>query len=630
MLKTLIKDYWLMKTALRNSIQIKMGLILIGITALVLVMYGTVQFYFHKVQQLENLSDFTILSAERLTKQLAAPLWSFDEEQINSLLKTEMSEKSIFAIIVKGYDEVLAGSVRDENWNVTVTDKIPEVDGYIIKERVILHEGEEVGSLQVFSTPDFVYQALQTSLFEMVFASVMVSIVILITLSVLVRIIIIAPVNRIAEFAGKLQVGDLTCVLAEGEDEIGKMSSALNSVSAAMKVKAEAATQIAKGNLRQKIDVASDKDELGKSLQKMIDGLNDMVSELLRSAQEVDSGSNQVLQSSVALSSSASNQAASIQDTVSAMIQIGTQTTANAQNASKAHQLADSAKEHSVSGVNKMAEMIVSMEAISTSSSEISKIIKAIDEIAFQTNLLALNAAVEAARAGKHGKGFAVVAQEVRNLAARSAKAVHNTTELIENSAKRVKAGSRIAHETAGTLELMNDAVSKVTSLSSEIADASNEQAQSIAQVNSALADIDKATQQNTSHAKETSSASEQLSTQALQVRRLLSRFQIIESEASWNRGALLDHAEMTADDDINSAPDRATSDVETLSTSSLSLSGSEEAVPDIPGEDDDLPVFDERQPAEISMDTSPEEEKTKSLLPEQIIALDDTEFGKY
>ena len=94
----------------------------------------------------------------------------------------------------------------------------------------------------------------------------------------------------------------------------------------------------------------------------------------------------------------------------------------NAENAKSASDMADNVREQAGESRQRMQEMLSAMTDISNSSSEIGKIIKTIEDIAFQTNILALNAAVEAARAGAAGKGFAVVADEVRNLAGNQQK----------------------------------------------------------------------------------------------------------------------------------------------------------------------------------------------------------------
>jgi len=199
----------------------------------------------------------------------------------------------------------------------------------------------------------------------------------------------------------------------------------------------------------------------------------------------------------------------------------------NAKNANQANELAEVAKSNAVKGNMQMKEMQKAMEEINESSSNISKIIKVIDEIAFQTNILALNAAVEAARAGQHGKGFAVVAEEVRNLAARSANAAKETTDMISGSITKVAAGTKIADETAVALNKIVEDVAKAADLVGDIAVASSEQATGIAQINQGIMQVSQVVQTNSATSEESAAASEELSSQAELLKTSVSKYNL-------------------------------------------------------------------------------------------------------
>ncbi len=254
-------------------------------------------------------------------------------------------------------------------------------------------------------------------------------------------------------------------------------------------------------------------------VQSIVKPINRIVNGLKQGSEQVAAGADQVSASSQSLAEGAGEQAAAIEETSSSMEEMSSMTKQNAGNARQADSLMKEVGDFGKQANDAMEQLTVSMADISNASEETSKIIKTIDEIAFQTNLLALNAAVEAARAGEAGAGFAVVADEVRNLAMRAAEAAKNTAVLIEGTVKKVHDGSGFVSRTSDAFAQLNQSSVKVGELVSEIAAASDEQAQGIEQINRAVSEMDKVVQQVAANAEESASASEEMSAQSLEMK---------------------------------------------------------------------------------------------------------------
>ena len=243
--------------------------------------------------------------------------------------------------------------------------------------------------------------------------------------------------------------------------------------------------------------------------------VNRIIAALDSGADRMTDASGQISSAASSLAEGATSQAASLEETSSALEQMASMTRQNADNSNKGNDSMKEANQLVGKGAEAVVHMAEAMDEINDSAGKISNIIKTIEEIAFQTNLLALNAAVEAARAGDAGKGFAVVADEVRNLAQRSAQAARDTTQLIEGTVTRVRNGAEIAGELTESFKGIQASTGDVARLIQEIAIATNEQAQGVDQVNTAVAQMDKVTQLNAASAEESSSAAQDLSTQA-------------------------------------------------------------------------------------------------------------------
>jgi methyl-accepting chemotaxis protein len=424
----------------------------------------------------------------------------------NENLKSEM--------LVKEQGEIYARMVEIGKRSVSEIEKVnAEADALAKEAEAALAHITRIGNITVFSS------IVIAVLIGIIFASVLTS-------------NIAGATSAITEtLAAVVRDGDVSVQVApelKGRgDEIGRLSRITEQTINDYSSIATLAQSLANGDWTVSTKIKSDKDVMNVNLESMIQKISSALNEVSMSVTQVNEGSAQMASAADSLSQGATESAASLEEITASMGQMGSQTSLNAQNANDATKFAKLASEAGIEGQSMMERMISSMQQITKNASEVQKVIKVIDDISFQTNLLALNAAVEAARAGTHGKGFAVVAEEVRNLAARCAKAAAETTQMIEGNNKQINSGAEIATETADKLNAIVEHAAKTSDLIGQIAIASSEQAQGISQVTQGLQQIDAVTQQNTASAEETASVSNEMNSQVKNLRKLIGFFKI-------------------------------------------------------------------------------------------------------
>ncbi len=349
--------------------------------------------------------------------------------------------------------------------------------------------------------------------------------------------LISVPMGILTEFMEKAgTTGDITLrqedrdiigKYAQVKDEIGQCIHAcalfvghVNKVSDTLKL-------IAGGDLTASCELLSDQDVIGLSLRDMTSNLDEMFLEINEASNQVTVGSGQIADGSQSLAQGSTEQAASVQELSASMNEVAGKAKSNSDMAEEAAKMSNVIRENAEKGNDKMKELMRAVNEISEAGQSIEKINKVIDDIAFQTNILALNAAVEAARAGQYGKGFAVVAEEVRSLAAKSAEAANDTSELIENSMEKSNYGLSMADDTAKSLQDIVEEIKNNTEAIQHIAQSSDEQNNVITRVNMGISQISQVAQGNSATAEQSAAVSEELSSQAAILHGLVSRFKL-------------------------------------------------------------------------------------------------------
>ncbi|MCL2216358.1 MAG: methyl-accepting chemotaxis protein [Defluviitaleaceae bacterium] len=344
-----------------------------------------------------------------------------------------------------------------------------------------------------------------------------------------------APITEIRESIAVLNTGSFNPPKVNG-DYMGDFLAIKNDwneyvsvLPAVMKEISDCLGAISGGNLTRAItmEFEGDYDGVKLSVNNIAANLHKTMSEIQTASAQVLSGAQQISASATDLANGANIQANSISQLNTSVDLINQQTQQNAANAKVANALSNTSSDNARDGNDAMKQTLEAMHDIKTAAGDITKIIQAIEGIAFQTNLLALNAAVEAARAGEHGRGFSVVAEEVRSLAGRSQASASETTVLIESTNATVESGSAIANTTAESLDRIVENTNKVRDIVSAIADASQSQASAIQQVSAGLMEVSGVVQNNSAVSEEAAAAAEELNSQAEMLQQLVSFFKL-------------------------------------------------------------------------------------------------------
>ena len=473
--------------------------------------------------------DFKSMFVDVFTEDSTITYSSFS----NGLIGQKLSE-----LLGSDYNKIVAEMGKGKAFSITTSANVSD------KTKICrFYDPVQVGENTWWSSTALKASDLNSTSIKLVALMTVMAVISLLVLVLLIGMIIkktLKPIDEIVAAAENIKNGNLDVTLnINSNDEIGMLSRYFAEMADNLKALIADISYCMESMAKGDFTICSNcSEKYTGDFQTILNAIKDIgknltstLSELNASANQVTMGSGQIASAAQGMAQGATEQAASVEELSTTMHNISEKIKQNAENAKMVSKIAQETGADMMQGNQHMQELISAMDEIGTTSNEISKVIKLIDDIAFQTNILALNAAVEAARAGSAGKGFAVVADEVRNLAGKSTDAVKSTIELIENTLQAIEKGTAITTETASALESVVEKASIVETKVVEMAIASEEQSNSVSQVMGGMEQISAVVQNNSATAEESAATSEELSGQAAMLNALVGRFRYNEHQ---------------------------------------------------------------------------------------------------
>lgn len=341
------------------------------------------------------------------------------------------------------------------------------------------------------------------------------------------------PVKSVTNRMVALSDGDLHTEVTpvNSRDELELMTQTLDatveSVNRYISDIQQVLTQIADGNLRvsAQVDYKGDFALIRTSLRTIIQSMNETIkgfraaaTRLAAMSEELNGQSGQLHQASLEQNQSTEalvHEVSHVKERLSSVTESSSQTRAKTEEIAQCIQEANS----------RISSLTNAMDDISSNAQEITKIAKAIEDIAFQTNILAINASVEAARAGEAGKGFAVVANEVKQLAAKSAEAAQNATEMVTSTKVIIQTGVELTADTAGSFSAISSVSDQISAISDMLVTAVNSQRNALSLMDERIEAISEIADRNLQNAGGMEQASGSLAKEAEKLQAQVEKF---------------------------------------------------------------------------------------------------------